>query len=299
MDERETHRADSRRAGWTALVAAALTLGLIAYGAWVRVSGSGLGCGDAGGVLEWPLCEGALVPALEGATGVEFGHRVYAGAVMLTTAAAWLFAFRARRSDPASARLLAGALAAILAQAALGGLTVLTELHGMVRLAHLTFSLLTLSLLTGGAIKALDVRLAAPPGVRRWRALGVAAAFVVLAGGAIVGTGQSAGCPGLPLCDARSSAEAAGIHSVHRVAATALVLAFLWTPWRERRLGGAAFAMSIAVAVIALAQFAVGVSAVWLRLPEELRVLHLGLAAAMWWGVSAQATFALIGRNPR
>ena len=120
-----------------------------------------------------------------------------------------------------------------------------------------------------------------------------------LQGGAIVGTGQSAGCPGLPLCDARSSAEAAGIHSVHRVAATALVFAFLWTAWQDRRLRGAAFAMSIAVAVVALAQFAVGVSAVWLRLPEVLRVLHLGLAAAMWWGVSAQATFALLGRNPR
>ena len=299
MEERETHRADARRAGWIALAAAALTLGLIAYGAWVRVSGSGLGCGEAGGLLEWPLCEGALIPEIEGATGIEFGHRVYAGITMLATAAAAFFAFRARRSDPTAAKLLAGALAAILAQAALGGVTVLTELHGMWRLAHLTFSLLTLALLTGGGAKALDIRLSPPPGVKRWRALAVATAFVVLAGGAIVGTGQSGGCPGLPLCDARSSAEAAGVHSVHRVAATALVLAFLWTAWQARRTGGAAYGMSAAVALISLAQFAVGVSAVWLRLPEELRVLHLGLAAAMWWGVAAQLSFALIGWKPR
>ena len=40
------------RAGKSALVASVLTILLIAYGSWVRVSGSGLGCPD------WPLCEG-------------------------------------------------------------------------------------------------------------------------------------------------------------------------------------------------------------------------------------------------
>ena len=75
-----THAANVRRAGWLALVAAVLTLGLIAYGSWVRVSGSGLGCPD------WPLCEGVLVPEIEGATAIEFGHRVYAGITMLLVA---------------------------------------------------------------------------------------------------------------------------------------------------------------------------------------------------------------------
>ena len=135
-----------RRAGYWALSAAVLTIGLITYGAWVRVSGAGLGCPD------WPLCEGVVVPKLEGATAIEFGHRVYAGVTMLAAALAAWHAFRARAADPRTARLLLGALVAILAQAGLGGATVLTELHGMVRLAHLTFSLLTLALLTvGGA----------------------------------------------------------------------------------------------------------------------------------------------------
>ena len=293
METQKIRAADIRRAGWLALTACVLTLGLIAYGSWVRVSGSGLGCPD------WPLCEGVLVPEIEGATAIEFGHRVYAGVTMLVVAASAAFAFRARAHDRLTSHLLVGALAAILVQAILGGITVLTELHSMVRLAHLTFSLLTLALLTGGAARALNVRLAPPPDARRWRALVIAAAFVVLAGGTIVGTGHSPGCPGLPLCDARSSAEAATVHLVHRVAATALLLALLWTAWQARLAGGWMFWMSALAALLAAAQFTVGVSAILLRLPQELRVLHLGLAAAVWWAVVAQWSFALLGRKQR
>ena len=38
-------------------------------------------------------------------------------------------------------------------------------------------------------------------------------------------------------------------------------------------------------------------SAVWLRLPQELRIMHLGLAATVWWAVVAQFSFALLGRT--
>ena len=84
------HAADVRRAGLLALVSSVLTVGLIAYGSWVRVSGSGLGCPD------WPLCEGVLVPEIQGATAIEFGHRVYAGFTMLLVATSAAFALRAR-----------------------------------------------------------------------------------------------------------------------------------------------------------------------------------------------------------
>ena len=291
MIARQGRAADIRRAGWLALAASVLTLGLIAYGSWVRVSGSGLGCPD------WPLCEGVLVPEIEGATAIEFGHRVYAGVTMLVVAASAALAFRTRAYDQLTSYLLVSALAAILVQAVLGGITVLTELHSMVRLAHLTFSLLTLALLTGGTVRALDVRVSPPPDARRWGVLVAVAAFVVLAGGTIVGTGHSAGCPGLPLCDARSSTEAAGVHLVHRAAATVLLLALVWTAWQAQRAGGWTFRMSVIAASLAAAQFTVGVSAIAFQLPQELRVLHLGLAAAVWWAVVAQWSLALLGRT--
>ncbi len=47
------------------------TLLIIAWGAWVRISGSGDGCGD-----HWPLCYGSAVPlGAEWKTWVEVSHR--------------------------------------------------------------------------------------------------------------------------------------------------------------------------------------------------------------------------------
>lgn len=51
------------------------TLLVILWGAWVRISHSGDGCGDT-----WPLCNGQLVPeAARGKTWVEFSHRLMSG----------------------------------------------------------------------------------------------------------------------------------------------------------------------------------------------------------------------------
>ncbi len=278
-----------RRAGYWALAAAVLTIGLITYGAWVRVSGAGLGCPD------WPLCEGVIVPRLEGATAIEFGHRVYAGATMLATVLATWYAFRSRAVEQRTYRLLLGALVAIVAQAGLGGATVLTELHGMVRLAHLTFSLLTLALLTIGALHALGLTRAAPPGLRRTRALLVATAFVVLVGGSIVGTNSSAGCPTLPLCDGSVGAENLTLHMLHRGAASLLLLTFFFTAWQVWRRGGFGlpFHLSLAAGLVSAAQFAVGVASMAIGLLPELRVLHLALATLLWWVVVVHFSLAL------
>lgn len=273
--------------------AAVLTIGLITYGAWVRVSGAGLGCPD------WPLCEGVIVPELEGDTAIEFGHRVYAGVTMLATAVAAWYAFRARTLEPLTNRLLLWALAAIVAQAGLGGATVLTELHGMVRLAHLTFSLLTLALLTIGALQALGWTRAALPGVRRTRALLVATAFVVLVGGSIVGTNSSAGCPTLPLCDGSVGAENLTLHMLHRAAASGLLLTFFFTAWQVWRLGGPGlpFHLSLGAGLVSSAQFAVGVTSIAIGLYPELRVLHLALATLLWWVVVIHFGLALQPRR--
>ncbi len=282
-----------RRAGWLALGAAVLTVGLITYGSWVRVSGSGLGCPD------WPLCEGALVPELRGATAIEFGHRLFAGVTMLTVAAAVWFAWRGRRADAVAARLMIAAFAAILFQAGLGGATVLTELHGVVRLAHLATAMVTLGLLTAGAIRALGIPRSPSPGLRTAAALVAGVAFVALAGGAVLGAGVSGGCPGLPLCDERSTAGAAWLHGAHRVAGALLVVALVRSTLELRRLRGTPLAVGLnhAAATLVAVQIVIGIWAVTQDLPGGLRVLHLGVATVVWWAIVGQWALVTVARN--
>ena len=283
------------RAGKSALVASVLTILLIAYGSWVRVSGSGLGCPD------WPLCEGNVIPELQGDVAIEFGHRFLAGITMILVIVTSFFAYKGRTEDMLTAKLIFLALSAIFIQAILGGITVLTELHGMVRLAHLTFAMLTLGLLVSGAARSLNIKGISMPTPKRARAMIIATLFVVLAGGLIVGSGESSGCPGLPLCDSRSSSAALLFHSLHRIAATLLVFVFVWTAFQVRKNGAKGFTwiISLVIASLALLQFSVGISAIVTDLPQSLRVIHLALAATIWSFVVAQFNLSLKGESQK
>ncbi len=71
-----------------------LTLGflifVILWGAFVRATGSGAGCG-----AHWPLCNGVVVPrAARVETLIEFAHRVTSGLSGLLVLALWVWAFR-------------------------------------------------------------------------------------------------------------------------------------------------------------------------------------------------------------
>src|SRR5512136_2649807 len=64
---------------------------VILWGAFVRATGSGAGCGG-----HWPLCNGQVIPlAPQVATLIEFTHRVTSGLSVLFIAGLLLWAFRA------------------------------------------------------------------------------------------------------------------------------------------------------------------------------------------------------------
>jgi cytochrome c oxidase assembly protein subunit 15 len=68
----EIARARFQRLAWAVL---AYTVLVILFGAWVRITGSGAGCGE-----HWPSCHGELVPRSPSiATVIEFTHRVTSG----------------------------------------------------------------------------------------------------------------------------------------------------------------------------------------------------------------------------
>src|SRR5207245_11127701 len=71
----------TRRFTRLAWLAAACTYLLIILGAIVRITGSGLGCGE-----HWPLCNGRLLPPLDLPTWIEYGHRLAAGLVAILVA---------------------------------------------------------------------------------------------------------------------------------------------------------------------------------------------------------------------
>lgn len=68
-----------------ALLLLVYTLLVILWGAWVRISHSGDGCGDT-----WPLCHGQLIPEAErGKTWIEYAHRLMSGIYGLVVIYFW------------------------------------------------------------------------------------------------------------------------------------------------------------------------------------------------------------------
>ena len=124
-------------------------------------------------------------------------------------------------------------------------------------------------------------------------------AFVVLAGGAVLGAGVSGGCPGLPLCDERSTAGAAWLHGLHRAAGALLVVALVRSTLELRRLRGTRLALGLnhAAAAFVVVQIVIGIWAVTQGLPAGLRVLHLGVATVVWWAVVGQWALVAVARD--
>jgi heme A synthase len=72
---------------WFVLI---FNLGVVLWGAYVRATGSGAGCGS-----HWPLCNGEIIPrAQEIATIIEFSHRLSSGAAFLLVVGLFIFSFR-------------------------------------------------------------------------------------------------------------------------------------------------------------------------------------------------------------
>src|SRR5438128_2443576 len=108
------------RLAWTA---ATFTYLLIILGAIVRITGSGLGCGE-----HWPLCNGRLLPPLDLPTMIEYGHRLAAAAVSGLVLALAAYAWWLQRGAGRGERYLPGiapyvALALLVAQVVLGAVT--------------------------------------------------------------------------------------------------------------------------------------------------------------------------------
>jgi len=262
---------------------------IVATGAAVRLTDSGLGC------RHWPGCEaGHPLPAKNYHAYIEFGNRVVGGVTILITLLVAVTAFWSplrRRGRQLAVALFLGTLA----QAPLGYLAVKTDLRWPIVAAHLLLSML---LIAGAVVLVLVASMcvvgrAEPLVPRELRIFGT---FVAVAGLALLVSGS--------LATAAGPHSGGGTTQVHRLARFEPVLyahagtvavfgcsfLFLLGYLAARRAGAPRlFWAGLAVLAVVLVQAGLGELQYRLHLPWYLVLLHVSVAATAWAGIVALA----------
>lgn len=271
------------RYAWFVLV---FNVGVVLVGATVRATGSGAGCGPS-----WPTCKGEVVPELEGATAVEFTHRMVSGIALVLVIVLVAFVWRRLpKGHPARfGALLAGI--AIVGEALIGAAIVLAEwvaddvsvaravsvpLHLVNTLFLLAALALTIHWLTDG--RRLDLK--ARPEVTRWVILGGLALVFISASGAVTALADTL-FPSEPFTPELSS-EAhflTRLRIIHPILAIgAAVVAW----WISTRRGLPRSRASVAIPVLIGAMLLSGILNIAFGTPLWMQLVHLALADALW-----------------
>lgn len=272
-----------------ALAAVMFTFLLVVLGGIVRITGSGMGCGD-----DWPLCNGYLIPTFDLETFLEWSHRLVAGVVSILVVALAAVAWKPGRPPEWRGRRRISVLALVLltVQVLLGAVTVWLELPPGSVILHLGTAMLLLAVLLVGTLQGFagEERAAVRADeASRGTLLFAAGAFVVVLAGALVANLDAAGaCRGFPLCGGRwwpVGSVPAQIQWGHRLLAYGLTAAALFLPGyvgsrrpRDRKARTLAF---VTVGLI-LSQIAVGAALVTGPLTLGVRALHLALGTGMF-----------------
>jgi len=272
---------------WTTAVATYL---LIVLGTVVRITGSGLGCGD-----DWPVCHGRLIPPLsDPATFIEWNHRLVAAIVsvlvVLLAGATWherRGAGSGERSGPGRAAYVA--LGLLFVQVLLGAVTVKLELPPWTVILHLGTAMLLLATLLAAAVGRptpgaspgiMGLRLT--PGSRPGLVAAALGFVTVLFGGLTANLGAATACVGFPLCNGQWFPAGNYLQHVqwtHRLLAYGLFVYLLVWALRTRGRG------PVLVLGIALLQIVTAAVMVLHGVPGSLQVAHAAVGTAVWVGL--------------
>ena len=277
-----------------------MTAGLIVFGAVVRVTDSGLGCGN-----EWPLCDGRVIPPLDNVTAwIEWAHRLFAAAIGIVGLGMLYMAVRAYRKRNRLV-LTATAIGAglFVVQSALGAFVVVMDLPPTMVTLHLGTAMLLLGSLQLAAIAAWH----RPPenpyprdAVTSLAYVTAALSLVIILTGALVrGSGATLACTDWPLCNGSvlpfDQGELQTVHMMHRFSVVGLGLSLAMLLWyvfqaRQNRL---VRWLTVGAMVVYLMQAAVGAAFVLTSAAPAWGATHVGMAALTWAllvGVSAVDT---------
>jgi len=267
-----------RRIRTLAWAAAAATYLLIVLGAVVRITGSGLGCGE-----DWPVCHGRFFPSLSDMTTfIEWNHRLVAAIVSILVVSLAALTWWEKRGAGSGERSVPGkagyvALGLLVVQVLLGAITVKLRLPPWTVILHLG---------TAMALLATLLVAAAGPRLAPWSraALGAAAlGFVTILFGALTANlGAATACVGFPLCNGQLMPEGnylQHIHWTHRLLAYGVFTYVLVWALRARRRG------PVVVLGLAVLQLAVAVVMVLHGVPNLLQTAHAAVGTALWAGL--------------
>jgi heme a synthase len=274
------------RFAWITL---AITVVVILWGAVVRATGSGAGCGS-----HWPLCNGSVVPTAPAAsTVIEFVHRLTSGLALILAIVLALWSRRLFAAGHPARRWALASLVFMLIEAAIGAGIVLLRLveddTSALRAAyiavHLSNTMLLIGAVTGTAHAAargpaFDVATGATPesrGARILRGTAIAMALTVIAAaaGAIVALGDTL-FPSASLAEGFAADLNPTSHFLirlrvwHPIIAAAAGLLTLFT-----------FRTSL-VTTLVLAQFGLGLMNLMMLAPLPLQMAHLLGSNLLW-----------------
>jgi len=277
----------------------ALTL-IVMTGAAVRLTDSGLGCEN------WPKCGGTPLPPLSTHALIEFGNRAVSGVVGVITVITAVLAFTRRpfRRDLAWLALLLPL--GVVAQAVLGGFTVLHHLAPGFVMGHFSLSLLILVAAFSLAWRATFEPGARPRSTDRvavWsvRALAPFGALTIFAGTVATASGpHSGGFTGQVVHRLHFKGAETLTWAVHKHATIAAIFGVavigVWFLRRHRGASAAALEPLTVLGVLLAAQGLIGSVQYELHLPTDMVWVHVSLATVTWlvvlWAWAAEGSLA-------
>jgi heme A synthase len=291
----------------------AYEVAVVAWGAYVRATGSGAGCGR-----HWPLCNGVAVPrAPRIETIIELSHRVSSGAALVLSIVLLVWALRAYPAGHIVRRGAAASTAFLFGEALIGAGLVLFRLvehdASIARAVSVSLHLVnTFLLLASSALTAWWASGGAPIRVRRqgavtWAlAAPLVALLVVGASGAVTALGDTL-FPSASLAEGFARDFSPGAHAFVRfralhplfAAAGAMVTLVAVGVARALRPGGPTRALASVTSALVVGQVALGLVNVMALAPVWMQLAHLVMADAVWVAVVLTGAAALADPAPR
>jgi cytochrome c oxidase assembly protein subunit 15 len=265
---------------------------VVLWGALVRATGSGAGCGD-----RWPLCNGVVVPrAPRIETIIEFTHRATSALALAGVAGLCVWAFRLFPRGHRARLFAALSVFFLFAEALLGAGLVLFQYveHNASagRAAYLAAHLVNTQVLL--AMLAATAWFGSAPISRHWRGApksivaALPVAIIVAVSGAIAALGDTlypAASVSSGMRQEFSSAANAllRLRVLHPVLAVMSAIVLVGAAVSARRAGRPAAArVGTLVALLVFVQLAVGVLNMVLLAPVWMQIVHLLIADLLW-----------------